>query len=442
MKKVEVKSNPTALLPILVFLVLTFGFAMVTGSAKTINSIVFFVIAAAVALLMNNKKSMMEKVDIFAKGAANPNIIIMIMIFLLAGAFSTILKEAGAVSSVVNLSLTVMPSSLLVVGLFIIACFISLSMGTSVGTVVALTPIAMGIVEATGLNPPFVIGAVLGGAMFGDNLSVVSDTTIAATRLCGVEMKDKFKVNFLIVLPAAIATCGIIYIQTIGKVSVIDVGTYELFKIVPYVLVLALALIGFNVFTVLGSGIVLAGTVGFMYGEFTLIELLQAFHKGMTGMFTISIIVLIVGGIIGIMTENGGIQWIIDVLRSRTRSKKGGAVSIALLTSILDIFIANNTVAIVTAAPVAMEITEEYGIDPRRTASYLDIFACAVQANLPYGGMLLATAAASGLDAVSIIPYATYAHLVLIMGFVAIAFDYPKIKDSIQNQSPKLEQSI
>lgn len=440
--EVKKKSSLFALIPILIFLALTLGFGIALGSSKVVDALVFFMVAAFISIFMNKDKPIMEKVDIFAKNAANPNTIIMIVIFLLAGAFSAVARDGGAVNSVVNLFLTFVPSNLLVSGIFLIACFVALSLGTSVGTVVALAPIAVGLAEATNLPVAMTVGAALGGAAFGDNMSVISDTTIAATRLCGVKMTDKFKVNFLIILPAAILTMVIFSVLTSGRTFDFVPGSYNLLQIIPFAVVLVTALMGINVFFVLLSGIVLAGGVGMYFGSFTspqgygqLIALLQTIQKGMMGMAKISIIVLIVGGIIGMIKYNGGIHWIVEKLESRIASKKGGMVSISLLTMIVTIFVANSTVAIVTAAPIAMETTNKYGIDPRRTASYLDIFGTATMANVPWGGMMLAAAAAGSsamtsgtLEAFEIIKYSTYSHLVIISAFASIYFNLPRLK--------------
>lgn len=439
--EIKTKSSFFALMPILIFLALTLSFSIVLGSSTVVDPLVFFIIAAFISIFMNKDKSVMDKIDIFAANAANPNTVIMIVIFLLAGAFSAVARDGGAVSSVVNLFLTFIPSNLLVPGLFLISCLIALSLGTSVGTVVALAPIAVGLAEATNLPVPMTVGAILGGAVFGDNMSIISDTTIAATRLCGVKMTDKFKVNFLIVLPAGIFTVIIFSILTSGKTFDFVPGSYNLLQILPFAVVLVTALMGVNVFFVLPIGIILAGGIGMYFGSFTspehgqFIGFLQTAHRGMMGMSKISMIVLIVGGIIGMIKYNGGINWIVEKLESRVTTQKGGLFSISLLTMIITIFVANSTVGIVTTAPIAMETTDKYGIDPRRTASYLSIFATATMANVPWGGMLLAAAAAGSaamtsgsLEAFSVIKYSTYSHLVFISSFLSIYFNLPKLK--------------
>lgn len=434
------KTSFMALLPIIVFLVLTFSFGIILGSSKIVDALVFFMIAAFIAIFMNRSRTTMEKVETFARGAANENTIIMIMIFLLAGAFAKVARDGGAVDSVVNLFLTYVPDFMLVPGLFFVACLVALSLGTSVGTVTALAPVAVGLAEATGIPVALVVGAALGGAAFGDNMSVISDTTIAATRLCGVEMRDKFKVNFLIVLPAGILTMIVFAFLTMGKDYAFVPGSYNLLQVLPFAVVLISALMGANVFYVLLSGILLAGGIGMYYNAFEhangqLVGLLTTAHAGMMGMAKISIIVLVVGGIIGLIKYNGGIDWIVEKLESKASDPKSGMLSIIALTILVTIFIANSTVAIVTAAPIAMVTTRKFGIDPRKTAAYLDMFATSTMANVPWGGMMLAAAStatasmASGeLVAVEIIKYSTYSHLVMISAIVCLFIGFPKLK--------------
>lgn len=434
------KPNFKALMPILIFLALTFGFGIVLGSSKVVDALVFFMIATFVAIFMNRSRTTMEKVETFARGAANENTIIMIMIFLLAGAFAKVARDGGAVDSVVNLFLTYIPDFMLVPGLFFVACLVALSLGTSVGTVTALAPVAVGLAETTGIPVALVVGAVLGGAAFGDNMSVISDTTIAATRLCGVEMRDKFRVNFLIVLPAGILTMIIFALLTMGNNYSFVAGEFHLLQVLPFAVVLVSALMGMNVFYVLLSGIILAGGVGVYYNAFEhelgqLVGLLTTAQQGMMGMAKISIIVLVVGGIIGIIQYNGGIDWIVEKLEAKANDAKSGMMSIIFLTILVTIFVANSTVAIVTAAPIAMVTTKKFGIDPRKTAAYLDMFGTATMANVPWGGMMLAAASTatasmqSGeLVAVEIIKYSTYSHLVMISAVICLFIGFPKLK--------------
>lgn len=374
--KTEIKKgNPLALLPLGVFLVLFVGSGLITGDFYKMPSLVAFLIAGGVALLFNRKVSLEEKMNIFCKGAGDSNIILMVIIFLLAGAFSSIAKAMGGVDSTVNLSLSILPSNLLVTGLFIIGCFISVSMGTSVGTIAALAPIGLGISEKTGIPVALVMGAVVGGAMFGDNLSMISDTTIAAVRTQGCELKDKFKVNFLIVLPAAIITAILLTVVTSGYSTTLnDNYNYELIKVLPYLLVLVGALCGVNVFALLGSGIIFASIVGLLTNSFDIFGLIEAISGGISGMYELSLLAITIGGVVSLIKFNGGIDYVLYFITSKINSKKGAEFGIAALVSVIDLCTANNTIAIVAAGPLAKDIADKYDIDKRKTASILDIF--------------------------------------------------------------------
>ncbi len=355
----------------------------------------------------------------------------MVIIFLLAGAFSSVAKAMGGVDSTVNLSLSILPSNLLVAGLFIIGCFISISMGTSVGTIAALAPIALGVAQKTGIPVPLVIGAVVGGAMFGDNLSMISDTTIAAVRTQGCELKDKFKMNFLIVLPAAIATAIILTVVTLGYGNVATQSyEYDIIKVLPYILVLAGALIGVNVFVLLGSGILFAGAVGIFSNSFSILGFIGAISEGLGGMYELSLLVIVVGGVVSLIKFNGGIDYILHFITSKIKSKKGAEFGIAALVSVIDLCTANNTIAIVTAGPLAKDIAEKYDIDPRKTASILDIFSSCWQGVIPYGAQLLTAAGIAGISPVEIIKYLYYPGLMFICGIAAITFSQVVVKKS------------
>ena len=436
MKEQIKKGNPFALLPLLVFLVLFVGIGIITGDFYKMPVVVAFLISAAVALFSNRKASLQEKIDVFCKGAGDANIILMIVIFLLAGGFSGVAKAMGGVDSTVNLSLSILPANLLVVGLFVIGCFISVSMGTSVGTISALAPIGLGIYEKTGMSLPLIMGAIVGGAMFGDNLSMISDTTIAAVRTQGCELKDKFKTNFLIVLPAAIITVVLLGVITSGHVvNNNEVYNYEIIKVVPYIAVLIGALCGVNVFLLLGSGIVLAGLIGIFTGSFDFLGFIEAISGGINGMQELSILVLIVGGVVGLIKFNGGIDFILNFITSKIKSKKGAEFGIAILVSIIDLCTANNTIAIVTAGPLAKDISEKYDIDPRKSASILDIFSSCWQGIIPYGAQLLTAAGIAGISPVEIIKYLYYPGLMFIFGILSIVFGIPalnKVKKEVK----------
>lgn len=436
MNKNVSKGNPLALLPIVVFLVLFVGSGIITGDFYQMPVLVAFMIASGVALLFNKNEKFDTKMDIFCKGAGDPNIVLMLVIFLLAGAFGSVAKAMGGVDSTVNLSLSVLPPNLLVAGLFIIGSFISISMGTSVGTIAALAPIGLGIAEKTGIPVALVTGAIVGGAMFGDNLSMISDTTIAACRTQGCDLKDKFKVNFLIVLPAAILTVILLAVMTSGyKGSMGQTYSYEFIKVVPYIAVLVGALCGVNVFVLLGGGILFAGVVGMATGSLDLSALIQAISGGMAGMQELCILVLIVGGVVGLMKHNGGIDFLLHFITSKINSKKGAEFGIAALVSVVDLCTANNTIAIVTSGPLAKDIAEQYDIDPRKTASILDIFSACWQGMIPYGAQLVTAAGIVGVSAVEIIKYLHYPMLMLVCGIGSIIFGIPKLKKAKEDTS-------
>lgn len=437
MKKEVKRGNPLALLPLGVFLVLFVGSGIITGDFYKMPALVAFLIAGGIALLFNKKENLETKMNVFCKGAGDTNIILMVIIFLLAGAFSSVAKAMGGVDSTVNLSLSILPSNLLVAGLFIIGCFISISMGTSVGTIAALAPIALGVAQKTGIPVPLVIGAVVGGAMFGDNLSMISDTTIAAVRTQGCELKDKFKMNFLIVLPAAIATAIILTVVTLGYENVATQSyEYDIIKVLPYILVLAGALIGVNVFVLLGSGILFAGVVGIFSNSFGILGFIGAISEGLGGMYELSLLVIVVGGVVSLIKFNGGIDYILHFITSKIKSKKGAEFGIAALVSVIDLCTANNTIAIVTAGPLAKDIAEKYDIDPRKTASILDIFSSCWQGVIPYGAQLLTAAGIAGISPVEIIKYLYYPGLMFICGIAAITFSQVVVKNS------KLKENI
>ncbi|KPN96204.1 Na+/H+ antiporter NhaC family protein [Lysinibacillus sp. ZYM-1] len=422
------KENPWALIPFVVFMILFIGSGAITGDFYTFPVIVAISISGAVALAMNRKESFSHKVDIFCKGAGNLNVMLMVIIFLLAGAFSEVAKGMGAVDSTVNFALSVIPPNLLVVGLFIIACFISLSMGTSVGTIVALAPIGVGISDLTEISIALVMAAVVGGSMFGDNLSFISDTTITAVRSQGAQMKDKFKVNFWIVLPAAIVTSIILGFMTSGGTAQVDHLSYNWVKIVPYVVVIILALSGINVFLVLALGIVLAGAVGLADGSYHVMSLIQKIGEGMEGMYEIAFLAILIAGMVEVIKFNGGIDFLLRLVTRRIKSQKGAEFGIASLVGLTNLSTANNTIAILIAGPLAKNIADQYDIEPRKSASILDIFSCTVQGLLPYGAQFLVAASVAKISPVSILPYSFYPILIGVCGIIAILIGYPTKK--------------
>lgn len=425
------KGNPWALLPILCFLVVFIGMGVWLNDFYAMPAIVGFLIALGVAFCQNRKRSFSEKMEDVTHSMGDSNVMIMCLVFVMAGGFSGAVQAAGGVDSTVNFSLSILPPSVAVAGLFIIGCFISTAMGTSVGTIAALAPIAVGISDKTGIAGALCIGAVVSGAMFGDNLSMISDTTIAATRTQGCEMKDKFRENFKIVLPAAVISLVLFLILASGgDYTFTGDRSYNLFKILPYLVVLIGALLGMNVFVVLALGIVLSLVVGVATGAFAWTDMFRVVFEGPDGaggiknMYDITVILIVVAGIIGLVKANGGIDFILNGIKKRVKTPKGAQLGIAALSSLVDISTANNTVAIVMAGPIAKDISNEFSISPKRTAAILDIFTSVWQGIIPYGAQILyacAGAAAVGmtLSPVELFPYLFYP---ILMGISAVVF--------------------
>lgn len=415
------KGNAAALLPIGVFLLIFLGAGIAFGDFYAMPAVVAFLIALFVAFMQNRQQKFADKIKVIAKGVGEENIITMSLIFLCAGGFSGAVTAAGGVESTVNLGLSLIPTHFAVAGLFVIGCFISVSMGTSMGTIAALAPIAVGISEKTGFELSVCIASVVCGAMFGDNLSMISDTTIAAVKTQGCEMKDKFKANFLLVLPAAVLSILIFWIMT-RNVSYSLEGDlkYNLWEVLPYLIVLAGALAGINVFLVLISGIVISLIVGVAAGNIAVAEMFKVVGDGVTSMYDITVISILVACIVSLVKEAGGIQFILDLIKSRIRGEKGAQLGIALLALFVDMCTANNTVAIVMTGPIAKEISEEYGVDPKRSASLLDMFTSVGQGMIPYGAQLLSAATLTGLTPVDILPNLYYPVLMGICGVGAI----------------------
>lgn len=422
------KGNPWALLPFVVFLCLFIGSGIVLDDFYAFPVIVAIAISGAVALMMNRKEKFDKKVEVFCEGAGNSNVMLMVIIFLLAGAFSGTASSMGAVDATVNFALSILPGNLLVVGLFIIACFISLAMGTSVGTIVALAPIGLGIGQQTDLSLPLLMASIIGGAMFGDNLSFISDTTITAVRTQGAQMKDKFKVNFFIVLPAAIVTCILLGVITMGETAVVAASSYDWWKIIPYLFVIIFALIGLNVFFVLASGVGLAGIIGLIDGSYSFMTMIQAIGDGMVGMFEMSFLAILIAGMVEVIKYNGGIDYLLYVSTRKIKSKRDAQFAMAGLVSLTDLSTANNTIAILIAGPLAKDIATQYDIEPRKSASIIDIFSCAVQGIIPYGAQLLVAAGVAGISPVLIMQYAFYPILIAVCGVIAIIIGYPSPK--------------
>ena len=423
--------NAWALIPLLLFVLLFLGVGIISGDFTTMPLNVAITITVIVALLMNRKETFAKKVEVFTKGAGHSNIILMMLIFILAGAFSTTAEKMGGVSSTVNLGLSLIPQNLIIVGLFIICMFVSISMGTSVGTVAAIAPVGFGFAQATDVPAALAMATVVGGAMFGDNLSMISDTTIAAVRTQKTKMSDKFKVNFKIVLPGAIITIIILFFLTNG-ISIDHTKNYDynLIKVIPYLLVLILALVGINVIIVLIGGTVLACIIGLIDGSFGWKGLLNAISKGIIGMEDIAMIALLIGGLVGIIQHNGGIDWLLNFVRSKVKSKRGAELGIASLVSAADISTANNTISIIMAGPLAKNIADEYDVDPRKSASILDIFGGCFQGLLPYSPQVISAAGVAGISPFLMLQYSIYPILLGVCGLVAIILRVPRLNQS------------
>lgn len=420
------KKGIWALSPIIVLLLTYLVTSIIANDFYKVPIVVAFLIACIYGVAITTGEKLEERVKIFSKGAGHPNMMLMIWIFILAGAFATSAKNMGAIDATVNLALHLLPDNLLLAGIFIASCFISLSVGTSVGTIVALTPIAAGIAAKTGADLPMIVAIVVGGAYFGDNLSFISDTTILATRTQGCEMKDKFKVNSQIVVPAAVIALVLYFIMGAQINSPQHIPEVNFFKVIPYLMVLVTAVMGLNVMLVLTSGIVLAGIVGFANGNYDLYSWFDAMGSGILGMGELIIITMLAGGLMELIRYNGGIDYAIRMLTRKVNSKRGAELSIAALVSLTDLCTANNTVAIITVGPLANDIAERYGVDKRKSASILDTFSCFAQGLIPYGAQMLMAAGLAGINPINIIPYLYYPMLMGGCALLSILFRYPK----------------
>lgn len=422
------KPNPWALLPLWVFLISYVVVSILAGDFYKMPITVAFVIASTVAVSTSKGKNLTEKIESFCKGAADANIMLMVLIFILAGAFAQTTKAMGAVESTVNLTLWLLPAKLLVPGIFLAACFVSISVGTSVGTIVALTPVAAGIAAKTGVPTALITAAVVSGAMFGDNLSFISDTTIVATRTQGCRMKDKFRTNLRIVLPFAIITTVLYFL--IGQTEGInyEIGKVNWVHVLPYLAVLGAAVAGVHVMTVLLGGTVFAGIIGLLTGDFTMWGWTGAMGTGITGMGELIVVTILAGGMLEMIRINGGFDWIIQKMTKKTNSLRGAELSIAGLVSFANLCTANNTIALIMAGPIAKEIATRFKIPANRSASILDIFSCFVQGAIPYGAQLLMAAGLAKLSPIAIMQYLYYPYLLGVGAFLAIWFGYPRKK--------------
>lgn len=414
-------------LPLFIFLGLYIGsgvFFSIKGAASPFNQFprhVALFIAIGVAVLMNKSKKIDDKIEIFSKNAGSSGVMMMGLIYLLAGGFSGAAKSMGGVESVVNLGLTFIPSTFIVPGIFIISCFIATAMGTSMGTMAAMAPIAVGVAAKSNMDVAITLAAVMGGAYFGDNLSILSDTTISATRGVGCDMKDKFRMNFLIAVPAALIT--IVLYTVLGKAGEIEGDlVFSFIKVVPYLLVLVGALAGGNVVLVLMGGIVLCGLVGFATGSVAFLPFIKATGAGMEDMMGITIVAILIAGIIGVIKENGGIDWLIEKITSKVKTRSGAEYGIGVLAGALAAALVNNTVAIIISAPIAKEIGSKYHIAPKRLASLIDIFACGILALCPHDGGMLIMTGMGHVSPIEILKFAYYPVFLILATLVTIKF--------------------
>ena len=415
-----------ALTPLAVFLIVYLVSSLMAGDFYKVPIAAAFLIASVYAMALCLKGKIEERVSIFSQGAGHKNVLLMIWIFILAGAFATTAKEIGAIDATVNITLQLLPGKLLFAGLFLAACFISMAVGTSVGTIVALVPVATGIAAETGISAAFISAIVVGGSFFGDNLSFISDTTIAATRTQGCSMSDKFKANIMIAAPAAIIV-AILYIFAGMEVDFTPVvEKVNIVLLIPYLLVIGMAIASVNVVLVLTVGILANAFIGFAIGKITWISWLGHIGSGIAGMGDLIIVTMLAGGMLEVIRTAGGLDYLIEKMTRRISGKRGAELSIAALVSLANLCTANNTIAIITTGGIAKDISKKYGLDPRKSASILDTFSCFVQGMIPYGAQLLMASGLAGISALSIMTYLYYPFALGIVALLAILLRLPR----------------
>lgn len=415
-----------ALSPLLVFLAVYLVSSFIAKDFYKVPVVAAFLLASAYAILIT-RGGLEERVAVFSRGAGNSNVLLMIWIFVLAGVFAATAKAIGSIDAVVAATLHILPGRFILVGLFVAACFISMAIGTSVGTIVALVPIASGLASGTGAPLAMVVAAIVGGAFFGDNLSFISDTTIAATRSQECSMADKFRANIWIAGPAAIVVAVVYVVLGQGFDATAPAQEFNLLLILPYLAVIILALCGLNVLGVLSVGIFLNAAIGLLSGKFGWLGFLQSAGEGVASMGDLIIVTMLAGGMLEIIRVNGGIDWIINVLTRRISGRRGAESTIALLVALANVCTANNTIAIITTGSIAREIAGHFGVDPRKSASILDTFSCIVQGVLPYGAQLLMASGLAGISVASIIGCLYYPLALLVFALLAIWLRFPRI---------------
>lgn len=420
------KQGILAISPLIVFVILYFVSSIIAGDFYMMPITVAFMLSCIYAIMIFRGRSVKDRVETFCIGAGEKNIMMMLCIFVLAGAFANSAKDAGCIEATVNLTLSLMPDSMIMAGLFIAACFISLAIGTSVGTIVALTPIAAGLAHSTGSSVPMMTAVIVGGSFFGDNLSFISDTTIVATSTQGCKQSDKFLVNSYTTIPVAIAVMVMYFFIGTGTQAPAVIPDIDYVKILPYIIVIVCALCGMNVFVVLTFGIISTGLIGIGYGVYDLFGWCQSMGKGITGMGELVIVAVLAGGLLKVMTENGALEYLISIMTKKIRSKRSCELTIAMLVSLVNICTANNTVAILTVGSISKRIGDSYGVDNRKSASILDSFSCCIQSILPYGAQILMATGLAAVSPIEILKYLYYPFVLFSVSVIAILIRYPK----------------
>lgn len=420
------KQGILAISPLIVFVILYFVSSIIAGDFYMMPITVAFMLSCIYAIMTFRGRSVKDRVETFCIGAGEKNIMMMLCIFVLAGAFANSAKDAGCIEATVNLTLSLMPDSMIMAGLFIAACFISLAIGTSVGTIVALTPIAAGLAHSTGSSVPMMTAVIVGGSFFGDNLSFISDTTIVATSTQGCKQSDKFLVNSYTTIPVAIAVMVMYFFIGTGTQAPAVIPDIDYVKILPYIIVIVCALCGMNVFVVLTFGIISTGLIGIGYGVYDLFGWCQSMGKGITGMGELVIVAVLAGGLLKVMTENGALEYLISIMTKKIRSKRSCELTIAMLVSLVNICTANNTVAILTVGSISKRIGDSYGVDNRKSASILDSFSCCIQGILPYGAQILMATGLAAVSPIEILKYLYYPFVLFSVSVIAILILYPK----------------
>lgn len=415
-----------ALSPLFLFLILYLGLSLLVNDFYKVPITIAFLFSVCYAVAITKGINFEKRISVFSKGASHPNIILMIWIFILAGAFAEGAKAMGAIDATVNLTLYLLPNQLILSGIFLASCFVSLSIGTSVGTIVALTPVAIGLANKLGVDVAYMTAIVVGGSFFGDNLSFISDTTIASTKTQGCVMRDKFRVNAQIAIPAAIVVLLIYLFSGSSVETPLELAHIEWVKIIPYIIVLVAALLGVHVMIVLVMGICSSGIIGLVYQDISFFEWIGAMSKGILGMSELIIVTLLAGGLLELIKFNGGIDFIIKKLTSNVKSKRGAELSIATLVSMANVCTANNTIAIITVGSIAKEIATKFHLDKRKVASLLDTFSCFIQGIIPYGAQLLMASGLANLSPITIIGKLYYPFTLGLFALLAILFRYPK----------------